>query len=132
MLDYNASSSFVDVSRSDWFYPAVATAEKEGIISSSEDNIFMGNTLIPKDLMVVITANMLIEQMGYLIPGDIEAVLARYLDRYAIEPWSEDGVALTTHSNVLIYRTDGLFAPKSLMTRGDAAIILYRAFNKVW
>jgi hypothetical protein len=70
--------------------------------------------------------------MGYLIPSDIEAELARYADRAEIEPWSEDKIALATQSNILIYRIDGLFAPKSTMTRGDAAIVLYRVFNKVW
>jgi len=132
MLDHDAVSSFADVSRIDWFYAAVATAEREKLLDGFEDNTFRGNNQIPKDLMVVVTANMLIEQMGYLVPTDIEAELARYLDRNEIERWSEDGVALATQSNVLIYRIDGLFAPKSTMTRGDAAIVLYRVFNKVW
>jgi len=125
-------SSFTDVSRNDWYYSAVATAERERLLDGFEDNTFRGNTQIPKDLMVVVTANMLIDQMGYLVPTDIEAELARYLDRNEIERWSEDGVSLATQSNVLIYRIDGLFAPKSIMTRGDAAIVLYRVFNKVW
>jgi len=132
MLDHDAVSSFTDISRSDWYYSAVATAEQENILSGFETGTFNGNSRIEKDRMVVVTANMLVGQMGYLVPADIEAVLARYPDRAEIERWSEDGVALTTQSNVLIYRTDGLFAPKSTMTRGDAAILLYRVFNRIW
>jgi hypothetical protein len=132
MLDHNATSSFTDMSRSDWYYPAVATAEQENIMGGFDDNTFRGDTDILKDLLVVTAANLLAEQMGYLIPSDIEAELARYADRHEIEPWSEDAIALATQSNILIYRIDGLFAPKSNMTRGDAAIVLYRVFNKVW
>jgi hypothetical protein len=32
----------------------------------------------------------------------------------------------------MIYRADSLFAPQSIMTRGDAAIVLFRVFSKVW
>ena len=132
MLDYDAVTGFIDVTRSDWYYHAVATAEQENLMSGYEDNTFRGDNRIPKDLMVVITANMLIEQMGYIVPADIEAELQRYLDREEIERWSEDGIALATQANILIYRIDGLFAPQSTMIRGDAAIVLYRVFNKVW
>jgi len=132
MLDTDAVSSFNDISRSDWYYAAVATAEQEGLIGGFDDNTFRGNANIPKDLMVVVTANLLAGQMGYLVPSDIEAELARYLDRDEIERWSENGAALATQSNVLIYRIDGLFAPKTTMTRGDAAVVLYKVFNKVW
>jgi hypothetical protein len=87
---------------------------------------------MPKDQMTVIAANTLVEQMGYIVPTDIEPILARYLDRDEIERWAEGGVALATASNVLIFRVDSLFAPNSVMTRGDAAIVLYRLFNRVW
>ena len=132
MLDYDAVTGFIDVTRSDWYYHAVATAEQENLMSGFEDNTFRGDNRIPKDLMVVITANMLIEQMGYIVPPDIEAEIQRYLDREEIERWSEDGIALATQANILIYRIDGMFAPQSTITRGDAAIVLYRVFNKVW
>ena len=132
MLDHEAVSSFIDVSRSDWYYTAVATAESENIMGGFADNTFRGNANILKDLLVVTTSNMLVEQMGYLVPFDIEGELAKFSDRDRIEQWSEDGVALAAQSNILIYRTDGQFAPKSTMTRGDAAIILYRVFNKIW
>jgi len=70
--------------------------------------------------------------MGYIEPGEIEELLAIFLDRGDIAVWSEGRIALAAQSNILIYRTDLLFAPLSIMTRGDAAIILHRVFNKVW
>ena len=132
LLDPEAVSGFADLDRSDWFYTAVATAERENIISGYEDNTFRGDVDIPKDQLIAISANTLIERMGYIVPGDIEGQLSRYLDREALAQWSEGRIALATQSNILIYRLDNMFAPRSIMTRGDAAIVLYRVFNKVW
>ena len=132
LLDPEAVSRFADLSRSDWYYAAAATAEREGIISGFEDNTFRGETDIPKDQLVAITGNTLVERMGYIVPVKVEDLLAVFKDRKDIAAWSEDRIALAAQSNILIYRTDSLFAPRSIMTRGDAAIILFRVFNKVW
>jgi hypothetical protein len=132
LLDFHADNPFSDVTRSDWFYAAAVSGAKVGIISGFEDGSFKGNLEMEKDQMVVAAANTLTGQMGYKTPMDIEQWLMRYLDREDLADWSEDGVALATRSNVLIYRADSLFAPKTAMTRGDAAIVLYRVFQKVW
>jgi len=132
MLDPGAVSNYADVSRSDWYYEAVATAEGKRVLTGYEDNTFRGDSNIQKDHLTVIAANLMIEEMGYIVPSDIETPLSRYSDRSEIERWSENGVALATQSNILIYRKDGLFAPRSPMTRGDAAIILDRLFQNAW
>jgi len=132
MLDTSAESGFYDLQKTDWYYAAVATAEKERLVEGFEDNTFRGGLDMPKDQLVAIAANTLVERMGYFIPKDIEALLVMYQDRAEIAEWYEGRVALATLSNIMIYRTDGLFAPDSIMTRGDAAIILYRVFSKVW
>jgi hypothetical protein len=132
LLDISAQSSFIDLSKSDWFYAAVATAENERLIEGFEDNTFRGREELPKDQLVSLSANTMVERMGYIIPAEIEPLLARFLDRAEIAQWAEGRVALATQANIVIYRTDGMFAPESVMTRGDAAILLHRLFNKVW
>ena len=132
MLDTAAQAPFTDINPQAWYYLAIATAHQAGLLSGFEDNTFRGNLDMPKDQLVVVAANNLIGQMGYHIPADIEYFLSRFLDREQLASWSEDGIALSTASNVLIHRADGLFAPRSIMTRGDAAIVLYRVFSRVW
>jgi hypothetical protein len=58
--------------------------------------------------------------------------LASYTDRAAIPGWALADIALATWENLVVKRTDGTFKPAFTMTRGDAAIILYRLFNKIW
>ena len=132
LLDLNASSTFTDIGPTDWYFRAIATAEQEGLISGFPDGTFRGNIDIPKDQLTVISANTLIERMGYFVPADIEAYLAAFIDRYEIAYWSEGGIALATQANVIIRRVDSRFAPQSSMTRGDAAIVLDRVFSRVW
>jgi hypothetical protein len=132
MLDLSAQTSFTDISPNDWYYQAIATAERERLIEGFPDNTFRGDLDIPKDQLVVIAANTLMERMGYVVPSDTESVLLRYLDRPLLAEWSEDGIALATASNVVIHRADSLFAPQSVKTRGDAAVVLDRVFSRVW
>jgi hypothetical protein len=87
---------------------------------------------LPKEELAVMTANALTEHMGYYLPPNIDAILGIYLDRDQLPAWSEEGIALATAANVLILRSDGLFAPHSVMTRGDAAVVLYRLFGRAW
>jgi hypothetical protein len=132
MLDLDARATFTDLEPAAWYYHAVATAESAGLVHAYEDGTFRGMQNMRKDELTVVSSNALVERMGYITPTDIEPILARYLDRPEIESWAEGGVALATQSNVLIFRADGLFGPAGAMTRGDAAIVLYRLFNRVW
>ena len=132
MVDINAQTTFTDIAPEAWYYLAVATAQQEGLISGFADGTFRGDINIPKDQLVALSANMLIERMGYNVPLNVEFYLARFHDRAQLAPWSEDGIALATASNVLVHRADNMFAPRSAMTRGDAAVILYRVFSRVW
>ena len=118
--------------RSHWSHPAAASARQEGIVRGFDDNTFRGDEDIPKVQMVTVSANTFVQKMGYTTPRDIETLLSRYLDRDEIAQWAEGSVALATRADVLIYRTDSMFAPQSAMTRGDAAIMLHKVFMKVW
>jgi hypothetical protein len=124
ILDIHAQTSFTDTVKSDWYYSAIATAEKERLIAGFEDNTFRGELDIPKEQLTVVSANTLIEYMGYKIPRDIDNELMVYLDRDDIAAWAKSGVALATRSGCMVYRTDFNFAPQSVMTRGDAAVVL--------
>jgi len=132
MLDLNAQTTFADVGPDSWYFRAVASAEQAGLITGFEGNTFRGSSDIHRDHLTHIASNSLVERMGYFTPSDIEGWLARYIDRPEIAEWYEDGIALATQTNIVIQRTDSRFAPSTIMTRGDAAIVLDRLFSRVW
>jgi len=132
LLDIAATADFADITLADWYFAAVASAVNEGLAHGFPDNTFRGAADILKNQLTVMSSNTLVQQMGYIVPGNIEGILARYLDRTQLAYWSEEGIALATAYNVTIFRADGLFAPNSVMTRGDAAVVIYRIFGRVW
>ncbi len=131
-LDENADGGFSDVTKSNWFYGTAGSAKNAGIINGYEDNTFRGNVVIPKVQIVSVSGRVLKNEMGYYDVSDIEKALGGYGDRSDIAKWAEGDVALATDANMVIKRTDGLFGGTAEMTRGDAAIILKRLFDKVW
>jgi len=132
ILDEEATSTFPDVLETDWFYAVAATAQSAGFAVGFEDGTFRGNYPIPKEQMVHIAATVLIRMAQYVLTGDAEEVLMQYTDYELLGRWSRNHIALATEAGIVISRRDHTFAPESVMTRGDAAIIIYRLFVRVW
>jgi hypothetical protein len=132
LLDEEAECRFPDVLKSDWFYTVAASAEKERIINGFEDGTFRGNSAITKAEMVSIAGNSLTRMMSYRAPDDVEAVLSAYTDGDEIANWARGNVALATWAGIVPLRADGSFDGGGVMTRGDAAIMLYRLFMRIW
>ncbi|MDR1299699.1 MAG: S-layer homology domain-containing protein [Oscillospiraceae bacterium] len=132
LLDEDAQCTLPDVLRSDWFYSVAASAEKERLISGYEDNTFRGNEPILKVQMVAIAGNALMRMMDYERPGDADEILRVYSDGGEIASWARDSVALAAFTGVIPTRSDGSFGGEDVMTRGDASVMLYRLFEKIW
>jgi hypothetical protein len=134
MLDGEAESHFPDVLRSDWFYSVAASTEKERLIIGYDDGTFRGNAPILKAQMVAVTGSALSRVMGYPTPTETEAdeILREYTDGDAIADWARESVALAARAGIVPRRADGSFDSESVMTRGDAAIMLYRLFMRMW
>ena len=135
IIDQNADNPFPDVLRSDWFYFAAVSAYKEGLIDGYDDGTFRGNTPIPKVQMATIIASALIRMMRYDIPTpgvSAQILNSTYSDDKKIADWAQQNVALATRAGIVPERDDGAFDSGSVMTRGDAAVMLYRLFNAIW
>ena len=131
-LDANANGGFTDVKTGDWFYGAVGSAKRHGIVNGTSETTFDPNSIIQKDQIVAICARTLRGEMKYKDPSNASSILSAYSDSGSIAGWAQIEVALATRENMIVKRTDGNFNGTSTMTRGDAAIILYRLFMKIW
>ena len=129
-LDTSATTSFSDVVKSNWYYSAAASSQKHGLINGFEDNTFRGTTSINKVQIVAVSSRVLTSEMNYKAPSNPSAYLSKYNDTVA--DWAQSEVALATRENLVVYRTDGTFSGDKSMTRGDAAIIIYRLFQRIW
>ena len=129
-VDSRATTSFTDVTPANWFYAPVASSQKLGYINGFEDNTFRGNITINKEQIVVIAARVLGSEMNYKTPSNTSKYLSKYSD--TVVSWAQPQVALATRENLVVYRTDGTFSGAKNMTRDDAAIIIYRLFQRIW
>ena len=130
--DANANGGFNDVKRSDWFFGAVGSAAKNGIMHGMSSTIFAPKVNIPKDQIVVVSARVIRNEMKYKDPANLDNVLCVYADSGLLANWAKADIALATRENLVVRRTDGKFNPGEMMTRGDTAIVLYRMFLKIW
>ena len=129
-LDSTATASFSDVTKSNWFYTAAASSQRHKLINGYEDNTFRGTTNINKVQIVAVSSRVLTSEMNYKTPSNPSSYLGKYSD--SIATWAQSEVALATKENLVVYRTDGTFSGDKAMTRGDAAIIIYRLFQRIW
>ena len=132
LLNPNANGGFADVTSANWYCGAAGSAKEHNIINGFEDNTFRGDAVIAKDQIVVVSSRTLREQMDYKTPSDVNGELSVYSDAGSIENWAREDVALATMTNLVLKRTDGKFGGSAGMTRGDAAIIIKRLFDKMW
>ncbi|MCL2527508.1 MAG: WG repeat-containing protein [Defluviitaleaceae bacterium] len=132
MVDMYVPNHFLDNEPGDWYYQAIAAAANLGLVHGFEDGNFRGSWAITKNDLVFAIAGALTSGMGYHSPADVQAILAPYSDRDTLSPWAQPSIALATAANVLPQRDDGLFAPDSVMARGDAAVLVYRLLGRLW
>ncbi len=129
-LDASAAASFTDVQRGSWYYPAAASSQKQGYIQGYEDRTFRGMTTISKVQIISVSSRVLQKEMRYKVPASPTSILTKYGD--TVDAWAQSDVALAMKENLVLYRRDGTFSGRRNMTRGDAAIIIYRLFQKIW
>ncbi len=128
--DSSAVPTFTDVPRSSWYSGVAAVSQQRGLISGYPDNTFRGTAVIPKDQIVVVCGRVLEKEMKYKVPADPQTYLAKYRDTVA--KWAQPEVALCTRENLVLQRYDGCFSGTAEMTRGDAAIIIFRLYQRLW
>ncbi|OPZ91157.1 MAG: Endo-1,4-beta-xylanase A precursor [Firmicutes bacterium ADurb.Bin419] len=130
IIDEDASTDFVDVPLTAWYYNPVAIADTENLISGYPGNRFLGNNPINNQEIVKICASALQTEKGYSFPKD-ESNLLIYKDNKSIQEWARKYVSLGTREGLVVKRADGNFDAEIPCTRRDAALILYRLYKKL-
>ena len=130
--DPNEDGKFDDVTKEQWYFGAAGSGKKEGIINGYANNTFRGEYIIPKIQIVSISARVLQKEMNYTASGNVSSILDEFEDSSNIAQWGRKDVALASEVNLIIRRKDNKFEPDEEMTRGDAAVILKRLYDKIW
>jgi len=119
--DANATCSFTDVKKTDWFYADVATAYAAGYIMGYEDGSFKPSSPISRQEAAVI--------VGRVIDGigtpDL-TILAQFNDASKIAAWAKPSVASLVAKGLLKGYADGTFGAEKQITRAESVVVLDR------
>jgi len=113
-------------------YEVIASIAYHGLVSGFGDGYFRGSWAIPKSDLVIVLGRALTNYMGYWFLVDTDELLEQYYDYDRIDSRVHASAALVTTTNILAPRSDNRFAPESVMTRGDVAVVLYRLYERIW
>lgn len=124
--DYD--SVFDDVNPNDYFYEALGIAKKLGITAGSGNNRFEPQANISRQDMMVLTARALEKYRGMIAAQD-NSVLDNFSDRGVISDYATGCVASLVEEGLITGSGDKL-NPNSETSRAEAAVFLYRIYNK--
>lgn len=116
----NATSSFADVQRGDWFYADVASAAVAGYVFGYEDGTFRPSAPITREESAVIVGRAL-----GLTAGDT-STLSSFKDSSTIASWAKGAVAALCAKGIMKGYEDGTFGPSRAISRAETVVILDR------
>lgn len=120
----SAAAEFSDVSSDSWYYNTVGVCQKYGIISGYNDNTFRGEEPV-SDLQLAVLAARTLRNEGTASESDTKHIL-RLSDN--IPAWAAGDIAYAIKCGLITEEEAGELSGNS-MTRGEAAVILYRLYN---
>lgn len=98
-----------------------------GIVKGRGNGIFDGDSEITREEAAVMLAN-LSKYIGWLDTNTVEVDLN---DKFEISSWANDAVKFVLQNNIMQGIGNGMFSPKTNLTREQIYIILYRMLDNI-
>lgn len=130
IVDDSANADFSDTPQNAWYYKYVATARKKDIISGYPDKTFKPENIINKQEIIKVCAATLQVENGYSFPKNEDTYIT-FKDKADVPDWVRKFVALANREGLIIKRQDGNFIGSKSTNRGEAAVMLYKMFQKI-
>lgn len=130
VADPAAESKFTDVKEGAWYYNAVASAEKLGIVQGRTDGTFGKNEVLSRQEMAVLLHRALLAS-GHSIQPSGQPVSA-FMDESEISAYALQPVEALKQANVLAANANGSYAPKASVNRSEAAVLIYNYLRSLY
>ncbi len=115
-----AQASFEDVAEERWSYPYIAAAYTLGIVTGTDEITFYPTGKITRQDMAVI-----MYRVAELSGLSLTETTLTFGDSAAIAPYAEAAVSALFHAGIINGVGDNLFAPTEVVTRAQAAKIVF-------
>jgi hypothetical protein len=127
-VDARLEGNFDDISRDAYYYREIGTAKKLGITSGMGNNKFNPDASITRQDMMVLTERALRMLKKLEVQGSASE-LDEFSDKSLVADYAVDGVTSIVKEG-LIVGSGGRINPLGNTTRAEAAVFLYRIYNK--
>ncbi len=115
-----------DVKEDDWYCKIINASVNEGLITGFEDGTFRGTNAVTRNEFIAVMARILQREKGITVPN----LALTYTDKLA--DWAMDYIRIAKSEGIILDRTDGVFAGDTLVSRGDAAIMMERLYRAIY
>ncbi|RJX39518.1 protein GluA [Paenibacillus pinisoli] len=119
---------FSDVAEGDYYYDAVLAARALGIVTGRADGTFDPGASITRQEMMAMTARALAVS-GKPLKGGDASLLGGFSDLGKLASYAKESASLLL-ANDIVKGSDGKLNPLGHTTRAEAAVIVYRIYNK--
>ncbi len=120
LLDKNATADFADVANDRWSYSHIAAAFSAGIITGDGSNFNPSSQMTRQDMAVVIYR--VAQHMGETLPGTPDN---SFKDQVRIADYAQEAVGVLVGAGIINGTGDNMFTPSGIVTRAQAAKIVY-------
>jgi len=114
------ATTFVDVPATAWYADYIAAAAGAGLVKGYEDGSFRPDAFVTREELAVILVR------GFELTAQPDAALP-FSDEGEVSTWAKDSVTIAAGCGLLHGYPDGTFRPQGQVTRGEGAVMLYRA-----
>ncbi|BCG60773.1 S-layer homology domain-containing protein [Paenibacillus sp. URB8-2] len=127
-LTADVNGNFGDVKEGDYYYNAVGIAKKLGIATGSGNNLFNPKAAISRQDMMVLTEKAL-RMVKKISATGSSSDLDKYSDKSVISGYAANSIAALVKEGLIVGSKSGI-NPAGNTTRAEAAVFLYRIYNK--
>ncbi|WP_052714248.1 S-layer homology domain-containing protein [Paenibacillus dauci] len=128
MQPETVSGQYKDVAPEAWYNGYIGAAQKYGLINGFQDGTFRPNDKITREQAMVIVAKVL-DNTGLhskIKSNSANSSLNSFSDASKVGAWASSGINASLQSGIVTGRTSSTLAPKSYITKAEAAAIISR------
>ncbi|NQX69038.1 S-layer homology domain-containing protein [Paenibacillus alba] len=119
--------SFTDVHATDWYEETIAIAVKAGVVNGKSETIFDPNAQITREEMVTMMMRAYAIVHGSQSTGNVGT---SFTDEAEVSTWAVQFVNQAAELHLVQGRSAGVFDPKGITTRAEAAQVIYNVLMK--
>ncbi len=125
LIDDAVTSALNDVQTDAWYYAAVASAEKLGIVKGRTNGSFGVHDTITREEMAVMLARA-VALTGLSAEAGSNGNQAAFADQETVAAYAREAVIEMQKAGLINGFTDGSYKPKAQATRAQAAAVIYK------